>query len=129
MSFKNKMISDCDSNKIWTHNHLVLKQTINHLTKLAKWLSVHLQTKWLWVQIPLLSLKLKILCLLWARSSLTFRQTIECRFNLKFVRDMIITYNVRLCFVQLICVLNSKTNCWGQFRSVFKAFFGWSKTL
>ena len=29
----------CDSNKIQTHNHLVHKQTLNHLAKLAKWLS------------------------------------------------------------------------------------------
>ena len=27
----------CDSNKIWTCNHLVRKQTLNHLVKLAKW--------------------------------------------------------------------------------------------
>ena len=28
-----------DSNGIWNHNHLVRKQTLNHLAKLAKWLS------------------------------------------------------------------------------------------
>ena len=28
-----------DSNEIWTHNHLVYKQTLNYLTTLAKWLS------------------------------------------------------------------------------------------
>ena len=28
-----------DSNTIWTHNHLVRKQTFNHLAKWAKWLS------------------------------------------------------------------------------------------
>ena len=39
-----------DSNGIQTHNHLVCKQTAN----LAKWLSVRLPTKWLWVRIPLL---------------------------------------------------------------------------
>ena len=60
---------------------------------LAKWLSVHLQTKWLWVRIMLLSLKLQIWCLLQARSSLTFRRTLECRFSLEFVCDIIITYN------------------------------------
>ena len=38
---------------------------------LAKWLSVPLQTKWLWVRIPLLSLKFQIWRLLRARSSLT----------------------------------------------------------
>ena len=43
--------SDC--NGIRTHNHLVYKQTLIHLVSLAKWLSVRLRTKWLWVQIPL----------------------------------------------------------------------------
>ena len=48
-------LSDC--NRSWTRDHLVRKRTLNHLAKLAKWLSVRLQTKWLWVRIPLLSLK------------------------------------------------------------------------
>ena len=86
-----------DSNEIRTHNHLVRKKkTLNHLAKLAslaKWLSVCLQTKWLWVRISLLSLKLQIWCLLQARSSLTFRQTTDCRFTLKLIRDMIISYS------------------------------------
>ena len=50
-----------DSNRIRTYNRLVCKRTLNDLAKLAsldKWLSVRLRTKWLWVQIPLLSLKL-----------------------------------------------------------------------
>ena len=68
-------ISDC----YWTrtHNHLVCKQTLNHLAKLAdlaKWLSVRLRTKRLWVPVQLQSLKLQISSLLRARSSLTFRQ-------------------------------------------------------
>ena len=85
-----------DSNEIQTHNHLLCKKTLNCLTKLAslaKWLSVCLQTKWLWVRISLLSLKLQIWCLLQARSSLTFRQTTDCRFTLKLIRDMIISYS------------------------------------
>ena len=41
---------------------------------LAKWLSVRLWTKWLWVPVPLQSLKLQVLRLFRARSSLTFRQ-------------------------------------------------------
>ena len=86
------------SNKIRTHNPLVRKQTLNHLAKfnaasLAKWLSVRLQTKWLRVRVSLLSLKPQIWYLLRARSFLTFRQTIECGFSLKLVRDMIITYS------------------------------------
>ena len=51
-------LSDCNWTR--THNHLVRKRTLNHLTKLislAKWLSVRLRTKWLWVQVPLQSLK------------------------------------------------------------------------
>ena len=56
-------------------------------------LSVCLQTKWLWVRILLLSLKLQLWRLLRARSFLAFRQTIEWSFTLKLVRDMIITYS------------------------------------
>ena len=32
-----------------------------------------------------------------ASSFMTFRQTIECRFTLKLVRDMIITYSQKVC--------------------------------
>ena len=35
----------CDCNGTRTHNHLICKRTLNHLAKLAKWLSVHLQIK------------------------------------------------------------------------------------
>ena len=45
-----------DWKRIRAYNHLVCKHTFNHLAKLAslaKCLSVPLQTKWLWVQIPL----------------------------------------------------------------------------
>ena len=51
-----------------------------------------LKTGGLWVRISLLSLKLQIRHLFRASISLTFRQTIECRFTLTLVRDMIITY-------------------------------------
>ena len=37
-----------DSNVIRTHNRLV---RLNHLVCLAKWLSVRLRTKWLWVHV------------------------------------------------------------------------------
>ena len=67
---------------------------------LAKLLSVRLRTKWLGVWIPLLSLKLQICRLRRARNSLTFRQSIECEFTLKLVRDKIITYSQDL-FTQL----------------------------
>ena len=66
---------------------------LNYFVTLTKWFSVHLQTKWLCVRIPLLSLKLQIWRPLWGRSSLTFRQTVECRFSLKLVCDMIIAYS------------------------------------
>ena len=35
-------LSDC--NWTWTHNHLVHKRTLNHSTKLAKWLSVQFES-------------------------------------------------------------------------------------
>ena len=60
-------LSDC--NGTLTHNQLVHKPS-----SLTKWLSVHLQTKCLWVRVLLQSLKLQISYLLQARSSLTFRQ-------------------------------------------------------
>ena len=40
-----------DYSRTWTHNPLVWKWTLNNLAKLAcsaKWLNVHLWTKWLW---------------------------------------------------------------------------------
>ena len=83
-----------DSNGIRTHIHFVRKQTLNHFV----WVSVCLRTKWLWVRILLLSLKLQIWRLLRASSSLRFRQTIECRFTLKLVLDMI-TYSGKSRFI------------------------------
>ena len=71
----------------------IIDQIFNLLASKAKWLSVRLQIKWLWARIPLLSLKLQIWRLLWVRSFLTFRQTTECVFTLKLLRDTIITYN------------------------------------
>ena len=44
-------LSDCNSTRPQTH--LVRKQTLNHLAKLAKWLSVRLRTKWFWVRVEL----------------------------------------------------------------------------
>ena len=56
------VIISCDCNGTRTHNRLVCKRTLNHLAmasfaSLAKWLSVRLRTKWLWVRVPLQSLK------------------------------------------------------------------------
>ena len=84
-----------DSNMIRTHNYLLRKRSLQP-PSLAKWLSVCLQTKWLWVRNPLLSFKLQIWRLLRSRRSLTFRETIECGFTLKLARDMIITYRLEL---------------------------------
>ena len=50
----NFVLSDC--NGTWNHNYLVSKEEHYHLAKLAslaKWLSVRLQTKSLWVRVPL----------------------------------------------------------------------------
>ena len=49
-------LSDCNWTR--THNHLIRKRTLNHLAKLAslaKWLTVCLRTKclWVWVQLQL----------------------------------------------------------------------------
>ena len=71
---------------------MITNNQMHHTDKFSQH-SVHLWTKWLWVWIPLLSLKLQIWCLLRARSSLTLKQTIECGFMLRFVHDMMITYN------------------------------------
>ena len=46
---------------------------------------VNLRTNWFWVRIPLLSLKLQISRLFWARSSLTFRQPAYSMFHLVYI--------------------------------------------
>ena len=71
---------------------LAQRRRHSHLASLAKWFSVRLRTKWLWIRIMLLSLKLQIWRLLSARSSLTFKQIIECGFTLKLVQNIIITH-------------------------------------
>ena len=68
-----------DSNGIRTHNHLVCKK----LAFLAKWLSVRLRTKWLWVRIPLLTLKLQILCLK--------------KVKINYFRQLLFRYNFQKC--------------------------------
>ena len=86
------------------------------LDHLAKWLSFHLRTKRLWVRIPLLSLKLHIQRLLRARSSMTFRQTIDCRFTLKLVRDMIKTHSQISKFCEAVQILH-------DFFTLFQIFW------
>ena len=84
-------LTNCNGTRI--HKHLVREQTLNQLASLAKWLSVHLQTKWLGVRVPLQSLKLQILRLFLSKKSLDIQGTIDCGFTLKHVRDMIRTYS------------------------------------
>ena len=88
--FKQGVPWHSDNFRVWIHSDMhmwhdkniqsnatywyVLKTQLNHFTSLAKWLSVHLWTKWLWVRVQLQTLELQILCLLWARSYLTFMQ-------------------------------------------------------
>ena len=57
-------------NEIWTRSHLTCQRTFNHLANLAKWLSLPLQTKWLWVRVPLQSLqRVRFWDFLWHKSS------------------------------------------------------------
>ena len=51
---RNLRISNTESSK--TLNHLARRVNLAKLVRLAKRLSVYLRTKWLWAQIPLLSL-------------------------------------------------------------------------
>ena len=62
-------LSDC--NWTWTYNHLVHKRTVNHLAKLAEWLSVRLWAKLLWVRVQLRSVLL--FCLLAFSTNLFMR--------------------------------------------------------
>ena len=60
-------------------------------------------------------LQFQIRCLLRSRSSLTFRQTIECGFTQKLVRDMIITYSQMhktSSLSLLIWLLSSRCGIW-----------------
>ena len=82
-------ISDTIVGKIQIKKKQLLMKAYLSGQSLAKWLSVCLRTNWLWIQLPLLSLKLNILHMSRASSSLT----LECKFTLKRVRDMIITYS------------------------------------
>ena len=81
------------STKIQTHNHLVHKRTLKHLAKLAQTRqtsqSVRLRTKWLWVRISLLSLKVIVLL-----------QNIESG-----------TVNTNVCYV-LLSEISSNDNKW-----------------
>ena len=77
-----------DCNWTRTQNHLARKRTLNYLVSLAKWLSVRLLTKWLWVRVQLQSVKFQISRLLRARRSLTFRKLLSVDLLWKRVRVM-----------------------------------------
>ena len=92
---------------------LIILQTLNRQAKIfSSRSSVRLLTKWLWVRIPLLSLKLQIWRLPRARSSLTFRLTIEWGFTLKSVRDMIMTYSHFCVFIVNFELVNVGWETW-----------------
>ena len=54
------------------------------MASLAKCLSLCLQTKWLWVRVPLYSLKLVL-----SKEFLDIQATLDYRFTVKHVRDNI----------------------------------------
>ena len=80
-------------------NHLVRKQTLNHLAKLAVWLN-----DWLFVyELRCCGFDFRC-CYLNFRYRTCFEQVVldiqantECRFTLRCVPDMIVTYNLRQC--------------------------------
>ena len=73
------------------HHRKTLITQLNHLASLAKWLSVPLQTKWLQVRIPLLSTSDIVPGS--SKEFLEVQETIECKFTLKCVCDMITKYS------------------------------------
>ena len=60
---------------------------LSYLASLAKWLSVCLQTKWLWVLVQLQSLNIRFRACL-SKKFLDIQAILECGFNLKGTRDM-----------------------------------------
>ena len=64
----------CVRNMIQRYSRLQRADKNFYLTSLVKWLSVCLQTKLLWVRVPLQSLKFQISCHFLVSSFLTFRQ-------------------------------------------------------
>ena len=102
-----------------THNHLFRKRALNHwakLVSLAKWLSFRLRTKRLWVWIPLLLLKLQISCVS-SKEFLDKQVITRCRFTLKRVRGMIITYRLICSFMQLLILYCQPKNLENLFCS------------
>ena len=71
--FTLKRVGDIITYSPMHHRDKYSQHSSMFLASLAKWLSVRLWTKCLWIWIPLLSLKLQISRLFQARSSLAFR--------------------------------------------------------
>ena len=74
--------------------HISNHNTAQSFGQSAKWLSVPLQTMWLWVRVQLQSVKLQILRLFRAKSSLKFRQLQSANSHSLCVHDMIRTYSL-----------------------------------
>ena len=80
----------------------VLITQLNHLANLAKWLSVPLRTKWLWGRIPLQSsnpvtvLLTSDIAPVSSKEFLDTQGTIDCRFTLKGICDMIRTHRPKI---------------------------------
>ena len=70
-----------------------METIIGPKASLAKWLSVRLQTTWLWVRVQLQSLKLQIFAPVSSKEFLDTQATIECGFTLKRVHDLTRTYS------------------------------------
>ena len=89
--------SDCNWTR--TQNHLVLKRTLNHLAKLAKWSSCVLST-YLYGAFDCIFLSCHVRVFLSchvapasSKEFLDIQATVECGFTLKRVRDMTRTYS------------------------------------
>ena len=99
----------CDCNWTQTQNHLVLKWT---------------RTKWSWVQVQLQSLNLQILCLLWAKSSLTFRQL----YSVDALWNVFLTWQEHT--VKTFCYWETGLDAKGKLVRIFRIliytlFFNW----
>ena len=95
-----------------THNHLVCKRTLTHLATLAcKWLNVRLRTEWLWVRVPLQSLKTSDIASVSSKEFIDIQATTECEFNLKRVRDKIRTHSQSTTFL-FISPAHQKLHFW-----------------
>ena len=99
-----KILLFCDCNGTQTHNHLISKRTLNHLTKLSSDMAPASSKEFLDIQ-----------------------ATVECGFTLKLVRDMIKTYN-QYCFSvrNFYCTVKKFVFCWcvpTDYFVLFKSLF------